>query len=331
MLRARLEKQNAKFSGDSVKRRTLDTPDAAPSRGIDKLFVKTVCLIYQANHNSGMTVKKFAVRSDMEGLYGVVSWSEVIPGTATYEGARRWLHEELTALVSGLADGGADGVEIYDEHYYGLNIDPALLPRQASVIRGKPPYRKDWPGGLDATVSGLVLQGYHAMTGVRDGILSHTYEPDIRAIHINGTLVGEIGVEAAIAGEAGVPLTLYIGDRHGAEEASALIPGVATVVVKDGMGLQCGRCRNGAAVRQEIHDAARRVAQDGTTARPLLFGADIKLTVSLFAGPYRDCLRQNTTVRWQDDETVLLRADSVTAAWADYWNIKDETLAKLKK
>jgi D-amino peptidase len=291
-----------------------------------------IYLIHHVNHNPGMaTIKKFAVRSDMEGLYGVVSWSEVVPGTATYEGARRWLHEEITALVSGLADGGADGVEIYDEHYYGLNIDPALLPQKASVIRGKPPYRKDWPGGLDATTSGLILQGYHAMTGVQDGILSHTYEPDIRAIHINGTLVGEIGVEAAIAGEAGVPLVLYVGDYHGAEEARALIPGVETVAVKEGMGLQCGRCRNGVEVQQEIHAAARRVAQNGTAAKPLSFGANIKLEVSLFAGPYRDCLRQNTAVSWKDGETIILHADSVTAAWADYWKIKDETLARLKK
>src|ERR1700727_2739849 len=102
-----------------------------------------------------MAMKKIAVRSDMEGLYGVVSWSEVIPGTCTYESARKRLHEEIIALTQGLKEGGCDYVEIYDEHYYGLNLDPSLLPKGISVLRGKPPYRRDWPGGVDATFSGL--------------------------------------------------------------------------------------------------------------------------------------------------------------------------------
>ncbi len=275
-------------------------------------------------------MKKFAARSDMEGLYGVVSWSEVIPGTVTYEGARQWLHEEVDALARGLSVGGESYLEVYDEHYYGLNLNPGLLPKGVGVIRGKPPYRADWPGGLDASFSGLILQGYHAMTGTAGGILSHTYEPDIAAIHINEKLVGEIGVEAAIAGEAGVPFVLYIGDRHGAEEARALVPGVETVIVKEGMGMQRGLCRNGKEVREEIESVARRVAKNRPAVKLLTFGSEVVLRVTLFPSAYRDRLRDDQPMIWEGDEKVVLRAATVTAAWADYWAMKDAALEAIK-
>ncbi len=278
-----------------------------------------------------MPLKKFAARSDMEGLYAVVSWSEVIPGTPIYETARGWLHEEIDALAHGLAEGGSEYLEIYDEHYYGLNLDPGRLPSGVGVIRGKPPYRSDWPGGLDASFSGLILQGYHAMTGTSGGILPHTYEPDIAAIHINGRLVGEIGVETAIAGEAGVPLALYIGDKHGAEEAKALVPGVETVIVKEGMGAERGLCRNGKEACEAIRAAARRIAQCPVATKPLLFGNDITLRVTLFPGPYRERLRQDCPSQWDGDEVVVFQAKNVTAAWADYWAAKDAASAAIRK
>jgi D-amino peptidase len=276
-------------------------------------------------------MKKFAARSDMEGLYGVVSWTEVIPGASAYNVALKWLHEEVIALAEGLREGGSSYLEIYDEHYYGLNLDPGLLPSGVDVIRGKPPYRADWFGGLDSSFSGLILQGYHAMAGANGGILPHTYEPDIAAIHLNDVLVGEIGIETAIAGEAGVPLVLYIGDRHGAEEARALVPGVETVVVKEGMGTQRGLCRNWADVREEIRETARRIAQKPPAITPLVFGTEISLRVTLCPGAYRERLSADRPAIWEDKETVLFRSASVTAAWADYWAVKDETLEKLKK
>jgi D-amino peptidase len=274
-------------------------------------------------------MKKFAIRSDMEGLSGVVTWDEVIPGRPPYEKSLVGLQQEINALAGGLLEAGADAVEIYDEHYYGLNIDPGHLSAGVSVVRGKPPYRPDWPGGLDASFSGMVLQGYHAMAGVADAILPHTYEPEIEAIWINGTLVGETGVETAIAGEAGVPLVLFLGDAHGAAEARALVPEVECVVVKEGMGEQKGRCLAWPDVAAAVAAATRRVVQNPRPIRPFVFPAPIEFRVQLAPGDFRRVLFETHPGLVQEGGQVVLPAASVTEAFSRYWAIKEEVQRKL--
>lgn len=275
-------------------------------------------------------MKKFGVRSDMEGLSGVVSWEEVIPGRAAYEKARGWLLEEILVLAEGLREGGGEYLEIYDEHYYGLNLDARDLPEGVGLIRGKPPYTAEWPGGLDASFAGLILQGYHAKWGTADAVLAHTYEPDIEGIWINGLSVGEIGIEAAVAGEAGVPFVLYIGDAHGAEEAKALVPGVQTVRVKEGRGMERGLCRNWAEVRREIVTKAAKIARD-PSPKPLRFDSPIEMRIRLGAGDYRAAFLKEFPETRADSEHILLKGNSVTEVWADYWAMKDGILEKLRK
>jgi len=275
-------------------------------------------------------MSKFAIRSDMEGLSGVVTWEEVIPGAAPYEKSKTRLQQEIDALCGGLIEGGAERIEIYDEHYYGLNMDVGLLRPGTILYRGKPPYTSQWLGGVDSTFSGLILQGYHAMAGVEGGLLSHTYEPDIQAIRINGRLVGEIGVEAAIAGDVGVPFAMYLGDFHGAMEATELVPSVETVVVKNGMGSQMGLCRNWPDIRAEIVDKAKRIAQQKASGI-LHFAPPIRMEIDLNDGPYCErlfCIHGSLRIK---DNTLALNGASVADVWAKYWAMKNDILVQLKQ
>ena len=167
------------------------------------------------------------------------------------------------------------------------------------------------------------------MAGVNGGILPHTYEPDIAAIWINDTLVGEIGVETAIAGEAGVPLVLIIGDKSGIEEAKNLVKNVESVMVKEGMGGQQGKCRNWPEIEQEIMAKAKQVAQKSPKVSLLNFGSPVKMEIHLKKGPYRSLLEKHHPRLISKKDRVILCSHSVTGAWANYWAIKDEILAQL--
>src|SRR2546427_3830337 len=53
---------------------------------------------------------------------------------------------------------------------------------------------------------------------------------------VNGTEVGETGINAYFAGHHGVPVVLVTGDRAVTVEAKAVLPNVHTVAVKDATG-----------------------------------------------------------------------------------------------
>ncbi|HEX2949030.1 MAG TPA: M55 family metallopeptidase, partial [Armatimonadota bacterium] len=72
-----------------------------------------------------MSKTKYMIRCDIEGVSGVVSYRQTEPGNSEYEFGLRMFRSDLCACIDGLLDGGADEIVIYDEHYYGRNIDPA--------------------------------------------------------------------------------------------------------------------------------------------------------------------------------------------------------------
>jgi D-amino peptidase len=264
----------------------------------------------------------------MEGVSGVVSMAQVTPHEREYAEARQWFMEELRALIDGLTEGGATEITIYDEHWFGRNVDLARIPRGVRVLCGKPPYRADWAGGLDASHTGLILHGLHSMEGTGH-LLAHTYEPDFRSIHLNGILVGEVGVETAVAGDWGVPLVLAIADSAGAAEAQTLVPGVATVATKISHAAFGAECRSLTDVVAAIREAGRAVGEGRARPKPWRLASPVELLCTFKPGRYLDSLRRSQAVRFVGDDTLRLVGPTTTAVWAEYWQLKLRALAEL--
>lgn len=273
--------------------------------------------------------KRFMIRCDIEGVSGVVSYDQAEPGKPEYEFGLRMLKADLTACIDGLLAGGADEIVVYDEHYYGRNIDPSWLPRGVSFIAGKPPYRTDWPGGIDDSFAGLVLLGFHSKFGTPDGLLHHTYELDIRDLRLNGTSIGEIGMESAIAGDCDVPLLLATGDSAGMAEAEALVPGVRTVTVKESIGQTGGGCLPLPVSTGLIRQAAEETVKSPPSVEPYLAEPEVALEIDLNDGVYLDVVRSRFGNRMRGDRTLALRGPSTTALWAEYWQMKLQAQARL--
>src|SRR2546427_7022926 len=88
---------------------------------------------------------------------------------------------------------------------------------------------QDIDGGFDAAL----FIGYHARAGTRNAILDHTYADRIHDVRLNGKPVGELGLNAALAGVHGVPVALVSGDSAVAAEAKDLLgQGVGAGIVK---------------------------------------------------------------------------------------------------
>ncbi len=272
--------------------------------------------------------KRFHIRCDMEGVSGVVDLAQVTPGAPEYAEARRYFMAELLALIEGLKDGGATDVSVYDEHWFGRNVDLSQIPVGVRVFCGKPPYRADWAGGLDASHAGMILHGLHSMEGTGE-TLAHTYEPDFRAIYINGRQVGEIGMETAIAGDWGVPLAMVVADSAGVDEAKALVPDVAGVSTKRSHCYHGAECHALVDNVNAIRVAARRLAETCPNIAPFQVAGPVELICEFKAGRYLDALRVRAKDAFVTENRLRLTAPTVTAAWADYWQLKLKVQADL--
>jgi len=264
-------------------------------------------------------MKKFIIRADIEGVSGIVSAEQTEPGKPDFAYGLKMFHSDLKAVLDGLFTGGASSVTIYDMHYFGRNVDISVLPRNTAVVCGKPPYNHADAGGLDSTCSGLVLLGFHSKHGTDQGLLAHTYEPDITDVRLNGLSVGEIGIDAAVAGDFGVPLVLFTGDSAGAAEAKALVPETVTAVVKESLGRSAGLCYSLEKTRLDLQEKARYAAENCDSAacfrvagRPVVLEVDLapKQFLAEFTNLYPGHVQGRGTVR--------IEGASVVEVWSEY-------------
>lgn len=174
---------------------------------------------------------KVFLSSDMEGTAGVVDWSQCVPGAGDYEYYRGLLQDEVNAAIEGAAEAGATEFLVNDSHSRMQNLRPDGLACGARYLSGrhKPLYMMQ---GLDASFDAIFFVSYHGSMSTGSP-LSHTYNPRaIAEVSLNGTVVGESGLNALVALGHGVPIVLVTGDEVTAAEASAVSPGVHQAVVK---------------------------------------------------------------------------------------------------
>lgn len=199
---------------------------------------------------------KIYIVADMEGIGGIVRPEQVVKGNPEYEEARRLLIREVNAAVEGAIAGGATQVIVKDAHANGFNFPPEELHPAAEYIMGTP-----HPGrfpDLDETVDGVFLVGYHAMAGTPAAVRDHTYSSrDWQAFYLNDRQMGEVGIDASIAGYYGVPVVLVTGDDKVCAEARDLLGGVATAQVKKGIARHCARLLSPARARDLVREKAR--------------------------------------------------------------------------
>lgn len=200
---------------------------------------------------------KVFISIDMEGISGVVSAEQCTPGNPEYERARLLMTQEANAAILGARAAGATEVVVSDSHGSMRNLLIEELDTWADLVYGSPkPF--GMMEGLDDSFGVVFLVGYHARAGTLNAILDHTYSSrSVNHVELNGRPVGEIGLNAALAGVHGVPVGLVTGDQAATAEAAALLgPALQTVTVKRAVGNQAAICLHPEEVQSLIRQAA---------------------------------------------------------------------------
>ena len=201
---------------------------------------------------------KIFISADLEGVNGVVSPGDIIPGEPGYEASRVLMTEEVNAVVEGLFQGGATEITVCDSHEIAQNLRYDLLDERVSLISGA---TRDGSmvHSIDSSYDGLVLLGHHAMFGTQNAVLDHTYDQYlIRELKVNGMPLGDFGLNSLVAAERGVPVIMTSGDDALELEAKAFCPDVEVAVVKKAEGRFCAKCLPKAESKRLLTDTARR-------------------------------------------------------------------------
>jgi D-amino peptidase len=158
---------------------------------------------------------------DMEGIAGVVHEDQTDPieprHAGEYNRFRRLMTNEANAAIAGALDAGATRVLVNDSHWLTRNLLAEELHPEAELLSGGPK-RLSMMEGIQSGFDAAMFIGYHARAGTRHAIIDHTYTSRVYEARINGRPVGELALNAAMAGVHGVPVALVSGDQALAAE-----------------------------------------------------------------------------------------------------------------
>jgi D-amino peptidase len=116
--------------------------------------------------------------------------------------------------------------------------------------------------GLDATADLVFMVGYHGSISGESSVLSHTYNPAVIShVSLNGTRVGESGINALVALACQAPVGLITGDQQTIAEADPFLADAERVVVKESFTRFGAANLHPEVARELIADGARRALE----------------------------------------------------------------------
>lgn len=216
--------------------------------------------------------------ADIEGVAGVASRDEIMPGGVDWQSARIRMTLETLAAIEGARAAGATGFVVADSHGTATNLIPEMLPDDAELVRAWPRRLMMMEGIDHGPFACALLLGHHAGVG-RVGGLAHSFAGRLfTSMTLNGRDLPECALNAAIAGQYGVPTTLISGDDACIAEALEWLGPIETVVTKRSLGLFAEAGASPALVQSRIRAAAERAV---STANMTPFRLDGPLVVEL--------------------------------------------------
>lgn len=223
---------------------------------------------------------KVYISVDMEGIAGVVTADQLVPGGFEYERFRRFMTEEAVAAVRGAKAAGATEIVVSDSHGNGESLLIDLFPKDVDIVRSWPRHGS-MMAGLDSTFDAAMFVGYHASTTNPQGVRAHTFSSaHFARVALNGTPVTEGEFNAAYAGMFGVPVVLASGDDAATKELKSRLGNIETVETKKSLGFHSAQTLTPEAAQQKIAAAAQSAVTRAHEFKPYVLKTPITLEIT---------------------------------------------------
>lgn len=256
------------------------------------------------------------VTVDIEGIAGVVHSEEGSKGNPEYERARRLMTAEATAVVAGILDADPRAeVTVADVHGPYRNIIPEELHEQATLSRGKPRLY-GMMHGVDRGYDAAMFIGVHGRAGTGRSVLSHTFTGTILDVRINSKSMGELGLNAAMAGAYEVPVLLVSGDQTVVAEARDLLgEQVVAVQVKESFAHLASESLHPNVAQRRLQEGAARAIRDWPGAQPLRVQTPVTAEVELARPVLADLAEMIDGAERADGRTVRFTRDDMPSVY----------------
>ncbi len=260
---------------------------------------------------------KVYVSVDMEGISGVVASEQTNPESREYLAGRKWMAEDVNAVIAGLVAAGATRIVVNDSHGGMRNLSPDDLRPEAELISGTPKPLA-MMAGIDETFDACVFVGYHAEAGTANATLDHTISSaTVSRITVNGSELPELGLNALIAGRFGVPVIMLSGDAAACRQAHAILgDGLVTVQVKEALSRTAARLLPMPEARRRLQDGAREALLRRVERKPYRASAPYRIAVTFLTSAQAELGALVPTVTRPDARTLTFTADDVLDGFA---------------
>ena len=259
-------------------------------------------------------MKRIFMVTDLEGVAGVVSFADQsAPDGRYYDAAKRLATAEINAAVAGMLAAGVEDVLIWDGHGAGGIVFEELHPA-AKLLHGRPMPPWSRLEGVIRHYEAIVMIGQHAMAGTLTGNQNHTQNSrTIDYYKLNGRPIGETAQIALYFGALGLPLIFLSGDADACREAEALVPGIGTAAVKEGVGRGAAISLSAVEARRRIREGIARAVeqQQVSPIPPLVWPGPYVLEKRFFHTDVADAAAAQPGAERVDSQTVRLRGDDI--------------------
>ncbi|MBE0411663.1 MAG: M55 family metallopeptidase [Anaerolineales bacterium] len=260
---------------------------------------------------------KVLIAADMEGITGVVDWKQVDSTHAEYQRFRRLMTQEVNAAAAGAVEAGVDEIIVADGHGDANNILIEELHPRARLNSGTPSPLA-MVQGVDSGVVAAFFIGYHAHMGAGKAVLAHTWSSRLVSnVWLNGKIVGEIGLNAAVCASFGLPVLLLTGDQAACQEALEWVPGIEVVEVKKAASRSAAECLPPTVTHPLIQHAAARAIKrfHGHPNDLLKVDLPVKVTIEFLNPGMADRAALLPIISRIDGRKVELSAEDMPSAY----------------
>ena len=250
--------------------------------------------------------------TDMEGISGVSSSSYISAARNRPDliaEARKFMAADINACIEGCCRAGATEIIVKDCHAGGFNVTRAMIDPRADFIDGHTPGIRF--ADLDGS-DGLILLGYHAKAGTPGAVCEHTMSSvGWQNAWVNGRSIGEIGIDAYIAGEHGVPVIMVSGDDKACAEGAEWLPWAVMCQVKKGFSCNGARMPSFEKTHALITECAEKAVRNAGNCTPLKPETPVTFKLELVS---RSPMPVNGAYKHLDARTWELTVDTMEQA-----------------